>query len=348
MLPVFLDRIGVDTGMDIGSEKELLRYLDEKGVFPKEEAVSVIYYPGGVSGVVALVSDGKRNIIVKQALSRLKVAEVWECDPGRIIIEHRAHEAYARIEPESVPAPLFADDANKVIVREGAPDGTPTWKSQLLGGLLDFEVAAKAIDTLRKIHEHTSRDPAVLEAFGDNSIFYDLRISPYIEKTVQVHPRLKQRSLPVIERLMTEKTALNHGDFSPKNILVDERSICILDYEVAHAGHPSFDLAFFFNHFLLKAVKNARWADAYLNMLRFMAGRYFGAIAFTDPERLERETAELLGFMLLARVDGKSPAEYIDRDGEKNRVRTAAFAVLDSRAATLENVCGLLRDAIRA
>lgn len=332
--------------IDIGVEEQLRSYLRDRNIFGDMHRVSIVYYPGGVSGVVALASDGDKDVIVKQALSKLKVKDDWQCDPGRIITEHRAHEIYARLVPESVPATLFADEENKVIGRVGAPDGTPMWKTQLLAGLLDFRVAAKAIDAMVKIHNASSRDEAVRRDFSDNAIFYDLRISPYIERVTEVHPELHECSLPIVKRLMEDKLVLVHGDFSPKNILVQDDTVYILDYEVAHYGHPSFDLAFFFNHFLLKAVKNKQWADSYINMLSYMAERYFDAQEVMDSSALQRDTAELLAFMLLARVDGKSPAEYIVDEVDKDCIRRAAFAVLRKRAERIAEVAETVRAAV--
>lgn len=333
--------------IDIGVEAQLRDYLRDKNLFADFGRISIVYFPGGVSGVVALASDGEKNIIIKQALSKLKVKEDWQCDPGRIITEHRAHEIYARLVPESVPATLFADETNKIIGRMGASDGTPMWKTQLLAGLLDFRVAGKAIDAMAMIHNVSSRDAAIRQEFADNSIFYDLRISPYIEKVTAVHPELHEQSLPVIARLMEDKRVLVHGDFSPKNILVQDDVIYILDYEVAHYGHPSFDLAFFFNHFLLKAVKNKQWADSCLNMLSFMAERYFAAQEIMPAAELQRDTAELLAFMLLARVDGKSPAEYIVDPADKDCIRRAAFAVLRNRAERIADVVEFIRAGVK-
>ncbi len=330
--------------VDIGDERQLRDYLRGRNIFADVDAARIIYYPGGVSGIVALASDGSLDVIIKQALPRLKVKEIWECDPGRIITEHRAHEVYARLAPDSVPEPLFADEENKVIGRIGAPDGTPMWKTQLLSGLLDFRVAEKAIGALLTIHNASARDDGVRRAFDDNSIFYDLRISPYIEKTVTVHPGLAERARPIINRLMTEKITLVHGDYSPKNILVTDSAVWILDYEVAHFGHPSFDLAFFFNHFMLKSVKNRQWRDAYLNMLLYMAGIYFSGVDCMAPALLEAQTTELLAFMLLARMDGKSPAEYIVRDEDKDLVRRVAFAILRDDTQTLRGATDILMD----
>lgn len=332
--------------LDISDKHQLIEYLRDKKLFQDIDAAAVTYFPGGVSGVVAMVSGEGRDVIVKQALSRLKVKDVWECDPGRIITEHKAHETYAVLVPESVPPTLFADEENNVIGRVGAPDGTPMWKTQLLEGLLDFRVAERAIDALLRIHNKSAKDDAIRAKFDDNRIFHELRISPYIEKTVEIHPELKERADSVIRRLMQEKLVLNHGDFSPKNILVGPDRIYILDYEVAHMGHPSFDLAFFFNHFMLKAVKNKAWADAYCGMLLFMAGRYFAGIEFMDPLWLERETAELLAFMLLARVDGKSPAEYLTNYEDRDLVRSVAFAIFQNGTASLRGAVEVLKAAL--
>ncbi len=333
--------------IDIGVEGQLRAYLRDKGLFRDFDRVTLRYFPGGVSGIVALASDGEKNIIIKQALSKLKVKADWRCDPERIITEHRANEIYARLVPESVPATLFADSENKVIGRVGAPDGTAMWKAQLLEGLLDFRVARKAIGAMVAIHNASSQDAAIRRDFDNNAIFYDLRIEPYIETVAKVHPDLHARSLPIVKRLMQEKLVLVHGDFSPKNILVQGEDIFILDYEVAHFGHPSFDLAFFFNHFMLKAVKNKQWADAYLAMMADMVGHYFERQTVMDSATLEKETAELAAFMLLARVDGKSPAEYIVDEADKDLLRRAARAVLRRNVQRLGDVAALIRNGAR-
>ena len=333
--------------IDIGVEEQLRAYLRPKGLFKDFDRVSLIYYPGGVSGIVALLSDGEKDVIVKQALPKLKVKADWRCDPGRIITEHRANEIYARLVPDCVPATIFADEENKVIARVGAPEGITMWKAQLLEGLVDFRVARKVINALAIIHNASSKDGEIRRDFDDNSIFYDLRIEPYIETVAKVYPDLYDRSLPIVKRLMEEKVALVHGDFSPKNILVQGETIFILDYEVAHFGHPSFDLAFFFNLFMLKAVKNKQWSDAYLSMVTFMASQYFAQQTVMDSAILEEETSELVAFMLLARVDGKSPAEYITEETDKDLIRRAARTVLRRNVRRLDDVAALVHDGVR-
>jgi 5-methylthioribose kinase len=329
--------------VDIADKEALLGYLAGKRVFPGAGNLYVRYFSGGVSGTVALVADAEKSVIVKQALPALKVAETWECDPDRMIIEHRALEVYARLVPDCVPAPLFYDDKNRVMCREAAPEACSMWKTHLLEGLLDFRVAKKAIETLRAVHHRTASDAGLRDTFRRTDIFYSLRVNPYIEFTVKKHPDLKPLSEPVIEMLMNEKIALVHGDYSPKNILVSGEKIFILDMEVAHFGHPSFDIAFFSTHFLLKSVKRKDWQDAYLSMLRYMTNIYFRGVTRVDAKDLERAAVGILGFLFLARVDGKSPAEYLTGDSDKALVRTIALRILKDRLASFGEVIALVK-----
>jgi hypothetical protein len=329
--------------IDITDKAVLLDYLSSRGMFKKEDVPSVQYFSGGVSCTVAFVSAGGKELIVKQALPRLKVAEIWECDPRRIVIEHKALEVYARIAPQCVPAPLFYDEENLAICREAVPEAYPMWKTNLLEGLLDFRVAKKAIETLVTVHNQTAKDQEIAKTFKDTGVFYSLRVNPYIEFTVSKYPELKERAAKVISMLMDEKIALIHGDYSPKNILVMGDRIFILDMEVAHFGNPGFDTAFFANHFVLKAVKHKWWNEAYLTMLRYMMGLYFNKVSCADPALLERTTIRILGFLFLARVDGKSPAEYITDEADKALIRRMALKIIQEDYRSFEEVIQLVR-----
>ena len=53
---------------------------------------------------------------------------------------------------------------------------------------------------------------------------------------------------------------------------------------------------------------------------------------------LEARSAHLLPGLFLARVDGKSPVEYITAEQDKNRVRRAARALLVDPVEALSDV----------
>jgi hypothetical protein len=333
--------------IDIADKDALESYLLEKKIINREEGYSIKYCKGGVSGTVAFVYAGDRPLILKQALSQLKVKEDWFCDPNRMGIEYKSNEIYHRLAPDCAPEVYFYDSENYIYGREAVPENCSMWKADLLGGLLDFAVAEKTINTLSLVHNGCASDREIAEIFSDKKIFYELRISPYIEFTVEKYPELKDFAAPIVGELMESKITLVHGDFSPKNIMVKGRGIGVLDYEVAHYGHPSFDLAFFSNHFILKAVKRRPWAGAYLSLLDYMLGIYFSRVSCMPARVLEKSFVRLLSLLMLARVDGKSPAEYITEGGDKALVRTMAFEIINKKTDGYRDALSLFAEHIR-
>ena len=313
--------------IDIADKSTLESYLLERGVIKKKEGYSIKYFEGGVSCTVAFVYAGEKPLIIKQALSQLKVAEEWLCDPNRMGIEYYSNKIYHRLAPDCAPEVYFYDGENYIYGREAVPEYCSMWKTDLLSGLIDFSVAEKSISTLVLVHNNCAGDRETARLFADKKIFYDLRISPYIEFTVGKHRELSKFAEPIINELMESAITLIHGDFSPKNIMVVGRNASILDYEVAHYGHPSFDIAFFSNHFILKAVKNKPWAGAYIAMLDYMLGIYFSRVTCVPAPELEKSFVRLLSLLMLARVDGKSPVEYLTLEEDKELVRTMAYRI---------------------
>jgi hypothetical protein len=261
-------------------------------------------------------------------------------------IERKSNASYHKLVPDSAPAVYFHDHDNYVFGREAAPERCAMWKSDLLGGLLDFVVAEKAVRALSIVHNACAGDGRVKSDFSDKAIFRDLRIAPYLEFVMGKNRALAPYAEPVVEALMNSSITLAHGDFSPKNTMVDNRKIHILDFEVAHCGHPAFDLAFFSNHFLLKAVKNRQWAASYLDMLRYMLDIHFAEMAFMDRAELEGIYVKLLTLPFIARVDGKSPAEYITETPDKDLIRSLAAAILERGIGTYEETLALIREGI--
>lgn len=332
--------------IDIGAKEDLLQYLLEKGLISDPQKAQVNYFSGGVSGTVAMVCENEDQMLVKQAMGKLKVRDLWECDPKRIQVEHNALLVYERIIPDCVPTPISYDAENYIMIREAVPEDWHMWKEALLDGKLNYQVAEKAIRALFTIHNSTALSDEVREQFQDSQFFYSLRISPYIEYVVEKYPFLKSRAQRVIDFLMNQQIALIHGDYSPKNILTRDAQICILDLEVAYFGNPCFDVAFFANHFLLKAVRRKEWGTGYLAMLGYMMNLYFSNVAYMDPITVEEQTVQTLGFLFLARVDGKSPVEYLTNEKDKELVRKLALTILNENFTTFEQVFRLMRQVV--
>jgi hypothetical protein len=96
-----------------------------------------------------------------------------------------------------------------------------------------------------------------------------------------------------------------------------------LDAECAWYGDPAFDLAFCLNHLLLKCLWVPRAKAGFLECFDALSRAYLGNVRFKG---VEERAASLLPALLLARVDGKSPVEYLTGEN-KAFVRAKARAL---------------------
>ena len=148
-----------------------------------------------------------------------------------------------------------------------------------------------------------------------------------------MYPELRTHFEELIAICRTRRVSLVHGDWSPKNILVVDGRPIAIDFEVMHFGDPSFDAAFLLNHLLLKTFYGIR--DAPL-----LARAFWDALIPELPLTtwFEQATIAHLGGLLLARMDGKSPAEYITDEGLKARIREFARELIVAPPPTVEQV----------
>jgi len=257
---------------------------------------------GGVSGDVVLTDEGH---VRKQFLPKLKVAMEWLSDPRRVFREIDSLKAWGRIVgPESVPQVLSVEPESFAYTMTYAEG--PSWKDQLMAGEVRRSIAHELGRRLGMVHRHPDQEAA--RALAGQGYFPELRIEPYYETTAKRHP-----DLGIVAEFFPQ--TLVHGDYSPKNILVHQDGLWVLDHEVAHWGDPAFDLAFMLNHLLIKAFI---FADArYRDLARAFLDAY-------EPEpSLEARTMYHLAVLMLARVDGKSPLAYLDED-QRRRIRALA------------------------
>jgi aminoglycoside phosphotransferase (APT) family kinase protein len=218
------------------------------------------------------------------------------------------------------------------------PERYPTWKALLSAGTIDTADAARVGETLGRIHAATADRSDVAARFATDEIFYDIRLEPYLVATGRAHPRLAARLGELVETTRHTKRTLVHGDFSPKNILCGPAGPVIVDAECAWFGDPAFDLAFVLNHLLLKGAWHSQWKARYVDAFQALCGAYFSHATWEPSDRLEARVAALLPALLLARIDGKSPVEYITEPAIKDRVRAFAAAHLALPPSTLESI----------
>jgi aminoglycoside phosphotransferase (APT) family kinase protein len=241
-------------------------------------------------------------------------------------------QAAARIAPGSAPRVLAHDDSGVFAMEFLDRARHRLWKDELRAGRADEDFAARVGRTLARIHAATAGDAAIAAAFATDAGFHAIRLEPYLLATARRHPDLGARLAFLAERTGATRAALVHGDVSPKNILAGPGGPVFLDAECAWYGDPAFDLAFCLNHLLLKCLWVPSAAGAFLRCFDALAAGYLGVFA---PPGLEARAATLLPGLLLARVDGKSPVEYLAEERQKERVRAVARALLENPPDTL-------------
>ncbi|SDR79503.1 phosphotransferase family protein [Actinopolymorpha singaporensis] len=321
------------------SEDTVVRHLRDRGVLAPDSPATASVLSGGVSGATFLVvAEGGpvvRTYVVKQPLPFLAVADEWPARVERAGVEAAALRWYGELTPAHLPRLVDYDPGGYVVTMTAAPSRWTEWRKALLAGVVDVAAGTTLGRVLGTWHAATARPGARerLAAYGDLTMFVELRGDPYHRTVAARRPDLAAPVLGCLDELLTRPRCLVHGDFSPKNVLVDPAGaaggLWVLDHEVAHAGNPVFDVAFMLHHLVMKGVHLADRPDGLEVVARLArcaeafrtAYAQAGGLA-VDEEAVVRHT----GALLLARVHGKSPAAYLTGEG------AAAVSALGARA----------------
>ena len=321
------------------SEGELARALVRMKIVSADQPIQLTALAGGVSSDIYRVDLPSGVVCVKRALARLKVEADWQVPIARNRWEVEWMRVAASIVPSAVPEILGEDrQASAFAMAFLPPHLYPVWKGLLSDGVGTGAMAAHVGDTLGRIHAASADRPDLSARFPTDEIFYAIRLEPYLVTAARVHADLAERLLALVATTASTKRVLVHGDFSPKNLLIGPSGPVILDAECAWYGDPAFDLAFVLNHLLLKGAWRPEWRSAYAAMSAALRDAYRAHVAWEPWPVLEARTAHLLPGLLLARIDGKSPVEYLSDDRARGRVRGFARQHLLHPVATLEQL----------
>jgi aminoglycoside phosphotransferase (APT) family kinase protein len=309
----------------------VLALLRRTGLAAKDEIPHAEALSGGVSSDIWRVDLASGPVCVKRALPRLRVAQLWEAPVSRNRFEYEWFRVAGAAAPGAVPKVIAQDEA-AFVMEYLDPARHPVWKDLLRQGRTDPAFAAQVGRILAKIHSATT---GVAAAFATDEIFHAIRLEPYLLATARRHPDLSSRLEFLAERTARTKVCLVHGDVSPKNILAGPRGPVFLDAECAWYGDPAFDLAFCLNHLLLKCLWVPAATSALLESFSALYRSYLHCVWFAG---VEARAASLLPGLLLARVDGKSPVEYLTLESQKELVRRAARSLLNATPSTLSEI----------
>jgi aminoglycoside phosphotransferase (APT) family kinase protein len=304
---------------------------------------------GGVSSEIWRVDLPGRSLCVKRALPRLKVGVDWDAPISRNAYEWAWLCFAAEHQPQAVPRPLAHDEVAGLFVMSFlSPEMHPVWKQQLLQGVVEPGVAIQVSTVLARLHSASAHRADLAQAFDTLTNFHALRLEPYLLATAGRHPDIAEPLQALALRTGSTRLALVHGDVSPKNILVGPHGPILLDAECAWYGDPAFDVAFCLNHLLLKCLAQPARADSLLGAFAAFVTAYFDTASFESRDTLEARASALLPALLLARVDGQSPVEYlVGRPPLQALVRRVARPLIADPPVRLAAVAESWRLAIR-
>jgi aminoglycoside phosphotransferase (APT) family kinase protein len=247
------------------------------------------------------------------------------------------------IDPRFAPRCIANDEQRGMLLMPFlSPELYRSWKTQLARGQAKAGDAREVGRRLATIHARSAGDPDLAQAFDHTPLFEAIRIEPYLLATARRHPDLAPRLHHLAEQTRVNRHSLVHGDVSPKNILIGPDGPVLLDAECAWWGDPAFDAAFCLNHLLkrlwapahaqLHGESFSAWVEGYRQGLTEQGG------GWESWSSLEARITGLLPALSLARVDGKSPVEYLTETWQIEQVRTLSRAALIKPPSQLEEI----------
>jgi tRNA A-37 threonylcarbamoyl transferase component Bud32 len=291
---------------------------------------------GGVSSrTVRVLLAGGQEWVLKQALAKLRVQADWFSDPRRVHREALGMKVLGELTPPgSVPKLVFDDERHHVLAMEAVPRPHENWKTMLLAGRIEDIHFWNFGTLLGTIHLHSWQRRRELEIeFADRAFFESLRLEPYYEYAASQELRAAEFFRNLLVDTRAERSALVHGDFSPKNVLIRHTRLVLLDHEVIHWGDPAFDVGFALTHLLSKALHLSQERPQLAHCANIFAKQYEStfyvpmlAERVVDLRFLQRCVRHTLG-CLLARVVGRSPLEYL-APAERTRQREAVVRLI--------------------
>lgn len=299
---------------------------------------------GGVSSDVFKVKTKKKLYCIKRSLPKLRVKKEWLADTKRIKFEYLWLKHCKKIIPNSIPNVYKFSSKNHYLILEYLNENKyKNLKEEFLRKKIDYKIIIKISKDLFKIHKN-STSKNIKKKFSDNSKnFYDLRLDAYFNEVARVHPKLNVKIKKITNNYKINSSTLIHGDFSPKNMLVYNKTIKYIDAETCNYGDPAFDLVYFANHLLIKSIHIPQKKHHFINSYKIFFDTYLGSLELSKRNIFFERCVEMIPIMLLARVDGKSPVEYITKENKKNKIRLLAFKLIENSPKSLNALIKIIK-----
>ena len=280
--------------MDIEQPGQLLTWLHLHNHIADWEHPEITRLSGGVSNRCMLIHRVPPHLdwVIKQSLGKLRVDVEWFSDPKRIHREADGIRTLGQLLPAgTVPALYFEDHEEHILAMAAVPGPHDNWKSLLLSGTVSRSHIKQFAQLLNLIHSEAAKESNTLAlTFRDRTNFESLRLAPYFTYTADQVPAASGFIKELVQQTRKRQLTLVHGDYSPKNILIYNERLVLLDHEVIHWGDPAFDVGFALAHLLSKAHHLVPQREVFRN-----AAKYFWWI-YKNGNHVEKGDREQMRF----------------------------------------------------
>ena len=280
---------------------------------------SLVELAWGVSNRVFRVNrTNEPDLVVKQSCEQLRTEIEWKSQLERNAREAEVQKYLHSLElPARIPRVIHVDESNHTFVMDAIDASHTVWKQALLDGHVSVDVFTSTAVTLATIHRNSRLEPPPQHSWNDRTVFDELRIDPFYRWVSSRNPSLR----PVIDQLVccleTTGLCVVLADFSPKNILLTQEGLALVDFETAHLGDPAFDMGFFLSHLVLKSLRATPGSSQIHDGLPVVWETYHQTLEGTQKSfaaaglPFEARCVRHLAACMLARIEGKSPVDYL-------------------------------------
>ena len=325
--------------VDIEQPEELLHYLRQTHRIGPKEQIEIHNLAGGVSNKTVLIKrENREGWVLKQALAKLRVEVDWFSDPRRIHVEALALKNLPYLAPPETITPLvFEDREQNLLAMSAVPDPHSNLKTLFLSHTIVEDHLYQFGRLIGSIHLKSTPRPDLHMLFEDRAFFESLRVEPYYRYSAQQVPQAASFLNQLIEKTFARRLCLVHGDFSPKNILVHDGKLILLDHEVLHFGDPGFDIGFALAHLLSKAHHMPAHRERFISAAHIFWSAYTTTISPAAWAIDIDASASAHGVACtLARVAGRSKLEYLTAEERTHQQMIMLKLMNDPPASVLQ------------
>ena len=306
-----------------------MRALRRLGLVSPGDQVSLSPLTGGVSSEIFKVEIGERIFVVKCALAKLRVAADWQAPRSRNRHEADWFETVAQILPDAVPRILARDDEAGLFVMEYFdPVSYPLWKGLLRDGQVDVEFAAEVGRRLAWIHAATALNAEIADRFATDSIFHAIRLEPYLETAARCHPEVCGSFDDAVTADSCAKNRAGAWRYQSEKHSCGTAWPGVSGCRMRLVRRPGIRSRLLSESSFVEVRMEPRGRAAVPGRVRKLAEAYLDACDWETRAGLEVRAGHLLAALFLARVDGKSPVEYITAQADRELVRQTALPLI--------------------